>query len=494
MQFAVRHGSLIDEPCDVLIVNMFEGVKEPSGATSAVDQALGGAISELVRNEEFEGHLSEIAVIQPCTGVPARKVMIVGLGKENEFGVHEVMRASACAGRTCRALRAKKVASVLHGGGTALSAFDCGRAVTLGTILGTYEHTRLKTEGAKPNSIESFEIVELSAEKINEVEQGMRRAEVIGDAVTFARDLANEPSNVVTPSYLADLAEQIASEAGMKCAVKDRQGIEDAGMGLLAAVARGSSVEPRFIEMKYECPGATKTVAVVGKGITFDSGGYSLKGMDFMYGMKDDMSGAANVLAAMRAIGKLKPNVNVLGLMPCTENMIGSRAIHPGDVFTSLAGKTVEVNNTDAEGRLIISDAVAYAANQGVAEIIDQATLTGACVVALGHKISGIFGNRQEMVDKLIRAGAACGEVYWQLPLYPEYKQLLKSDIADLKNTGGRQAGAIYGAQFIGSFVGDTAWVHIDLSSSGVDEDTDLAKKGATAVGTGTLIEYLMES
>ncbi len=359
-------------------------------------------------------------------------------------------------------------------------------------MLGAYEFTRLKTEDVKGNPIERFDIVELSSEKLGKAEQGIRRAQTVGDAIIFTRDLVNEPSNVVTPSYLAELAQSIARESGMAYSVKDRQGIIDAGMGLLAAVAQGSAVEPRFIEIKYQAPDANKTVALVGKGITFDSGGYSLKPTDSMYGMKDDMGGAAAVLAAMQVVGRLKPQINVTALIPAAENMIGSRAIHPGDVFKSLGGKTVEVNNTDAEGRLILADAVSYACDLGVDEIIDAATLTGACVVALGRGMAGVLGSSQRLVDSLIKAGAACGEQLWQLPLHMDYRKTLKSTVADIKNTEGREAGAIAGALFIHDFVRNTPWAHIDLSSVAVEKDTPLARKGATGAGAGTLVEYIL--
>jgi leucyl aminopeptidase len=374
-----------------------------------------------------------------------------------------------------------------------MAAFDCARALVLGTILGTYQHIRLKTEDVKDNSIELFEIVELSPGKLDDIEHGIRRAEVIGDAITFARDLANEPSNIVTPSHLSNIAEEMATEFDMRCAVRDRAGIEEEGMNLLAAVARGSGVEPRFIEMRYEFPNAEKTVAIVGKGITFDSGGYSLKTAEGMQDMKGDMAGAAAVLAAMRAVGKLKPSVNVLALIPATENSIGGQATHPGDVFKSYSGKTVEIVDTDAEGRLILADAIAYASKAGVDEIVDVATLTGACVVALGKKISGILGTEQSLVDRLIEAGASCGEKLWQLPLDSDYKDQIRSDIADLKNgSSGKGAGPITAALFMEAFTSGVAWAHIDLSASDTDEDTPLAKKGNTGAGAGTLIEYLL--
>ena len=492
MKFSAKHGSLTDQPCDVLIVNLFEGVEQPAGGTGAVDAALGGAIIELIKDEEFKGSLGDTAVIRTCGRIPAKKVLLIGLGKRDEFSPLHIMRAAAIAGRKCQSLRAKKVASILHGAGIGgIAAFECAKSTILGTSLGTYEYTRLKTENVKQNPIESFDIIEYDNSKISEIERGIERAELIGDAVAFARDLSNDPSNIVTPSYLASIAESIANDYGMQCTIMERKTIEEAGMGLLAAVARGSFVEPRFIEMRYVSPQAKKTIAIVGKGITFDSGGYSLKTADNMYGMKDDMSGAGAVLAVMRALGKLKPNVNVTALIPATENMIGSNAIHPGDVFTSLDGKTVEVNNTDAEGRLVLSDAVAYANKFGVDEIVDLATLTGACVVAIGKGLSGIFGNNQKLVDNLMEAGKTCGEEMWQLPLYEDYKEELKSNVADLKNTGSRDGGAIKGALFIESFVGDTPWAHIDLSSATIDKDVPLARKGSTGAGTGTLIEYL---
>lgn len=493
MEFGVIRGSLTEQSCDVLIVNLFEGVTQPGGGTGAVDRALGGAISRLIEEEDFKGRLGQTTVIRECGGMAAHKVLLVGLGSSETFGNFEVMRAAAAAARKCRSLRAKSAASILHGAGIAgLPTFECARAVVLGTILGCYEYNRLKTENISQNPIEQFSIVELSAEKLGDINLGVTRGKAIGEAVTFARDLVNEPSNVVTPSYLASIAEEIAAAAGMECKVMDRAQIEETGMGLLAAVSRGSKVEPRFIEITYTSPGAKKKLAIVGKGVTFDTGGYSLKTQEFMYGMKDDMAGAASVLAAMRAIGEVKPNVNVVGLIPATENSIGGNAIHPGDVFKSLDGKTVEVNNTDAEGRLILSDAIAYARSLNVDEIVDLATLTGACVTALGRELSGIFGNSQELVDRLIAAGESCGEKMWQLPLHSDYKDHIKSDVADIKNTGSREAGAIVGALFIESFVGKTPWAHIDLSSSMVKKDTHLARRGATGAGTGTLIEYVV--
>lgn len=493
MEFNVINASLTEQKCDVLIINLFEGVQVPGGGTGAVDTALDGAVSEVIRDEEFKGKLGDAKVIRTCGKIPAKHVMLIGLGKREKFGVVEIMRASASAARKCNDMKAKSVASILHGAGIGgMNAYDCARATALGSILGTYKHIRLKTEDVEENTIETFSIVELSAEKLDKIKQGIERAEVVGESIVFARDLANEPSNVVTPSFLASTAKSMADEYGFECAIKDRKQIESAGMGLLAAVAKGASQEPRFIELKYTHPEASKTVAIIGKGITFDTGGYSLKSSNAMYGMKDDMSGAADVLGVMNAVGKLKPKLNVVALVPATENAIGPDSIHPGDVVKSYAGKNVEINNTDAEGRLILSDAVAYAVKMGVDEIIDLATLTGACVVALGQGLSGIFSNNQALADKLIAAGNSCDEKLWQLPLYDDYKEFLKSDTADIRNNAGQDGGAINAALFIASFAGDTPWAHIDLSSATFDKDTMLARKGSTGIGVGTLIEYLI--
>jgi len=493
MQLSSRQGSLTEFAGDAIIVNLFQGVRSPGGGTGAVDRALEGSISEIIADGDIHGRLGETCVIRSNGRIPARQVVVVGLGPSSEFDSRRIMQAAAEAARKCAELRAKTIGTILHGAGIAgLDARECSRAVALGSILGTYRHTRLKTRSAHPNPIERLEIIELSEGKMDDIRRGIDGATVIGEAVNFARDLANEPSNVVTPAHLADVAQSIADDYGMSLRILDREGIAAAGMGLLTAVSRGSAREPRFIDMRYTAPGAKKTVALIGKGVTFDTGGYCIKRATSMYGMKDDMSGAANVLAAMRAFGKLKPGVNVIALIPATENSVSGAAVHPGDVFTSLDGRSVEINNTDAEGRLIVADAVAWARREGVDEIIDLATLTGACVTALGRQVSGILGNNRDLVRALISAGTRCGEDLWELPLFSDYLREIKSDIADIKNCGKGEAGAIVGALFISEFVGEVSWAHIDLSSATLFKQTRLHPKGATGIGTGTLIDYIV--
>jgi leucyl aminopeptidase len=490
--FGARQGSLTDCACDALIVNLFEGVKHPGGGTGTVDRALGGAISAAIQDEDFEGRLGQTTVIPTQGKIASKRVVLVGLGKAEELGIRTIMRAAALAARKCQDLKAGSVGSILHGAGIGgMSPFECAKATILGTALGAYRFTRHKTENVKSDLLDTFDIIELSPEKLEPIRQGIERGQVIAESVTFARDMVNEPSNVVTPAYLADAAKKIADEAGFECGIRGPKEIEAKGFGLLAAVARGSRVEPRFIELTYRSDAAQKTVAIVGKGITFDSGGYSLKNKDGIEGMKDDMAGAAAVLGAMKAVGKLKPAINVTALIPAAENMIGGGAIHPGDVFKSFDGKTVEINNTDAEGRLILADAIAYAAKLGVDEIVDAATLTWGCVVALGLEISGVFGSDQTLVDRILAAGKACGEQLWQLPLHADYKKKLDSEVADLKNCDGLPGTATIAAEFIRSFTNEIPWAHIDLSSASTDADLDLARKGASGDGAGTLIEYL---
>lgn len=494
MRFDVVQRSLAEAECDVLVVNLFEGVKEATGATGAVDKALGGAISALIERENFEGKIGQVADLTPCGAVPAARVIIVGLGKAEEFDMAKARRASSAAARRARDFKAKKVSTVLHGTGAgSIDAATAAQALVEGAMLGTYEFNRHKTGDVKPNTLEVVEICETDASKMDAIKSGMAKGEIIADAINLARDLTNEPGNFATPTYLATQAKAIAAETGLECKVFGREEIKQMGMGLLYAVAQGSHEEPKFIVMKYTKPGATKTIAIVGKGLTFDAGGLNIKVGGGMDSMKDDMSGGGVVISAMKAIAALKPNVNVLGLVPATENLPGGGAVKPGDIITGLSGKTVEINNTDAEGRLILADGVAYAEREGVDEIIDLATLTGACVVALGRQIAGILGSDQGMVDKLIAAGAAGTDAHWQLPLLQEYDETLKSDVADMKNAPG-EAGTITGAFFVKRHVEKTPWVHIDIAGPAyIEKDTPIGPKGGTGFGVYTLVNYMMQ-
>jgi leucyl aminopeptidase len=495
MRFAVTQGSITETSCDALVVNLFEKITHPGGGTGAVDKALDGAITRLIDEEEFEGKLGQTTVLYTYGRIPAKKVILVGLGKSEEFNIDGVRRASSAAAKKAAALNAQKVATILHGAGIGgLDPAECALALVEGAALGTYKFLKYKTVNSKPVSIEDVEIVEMNADKIPAIQEGVTKGEIISDANIFARDLVNDPSNSVTPTFLADIATRFCQENSLECVVLDRSQMADLGMNLLLAVAQGSVQPPKFIVMRYSAPGATRTVAIVGKGITFDSGGLSLKPSDSMENMKDDMSGAAAVLAAMRAISKIKPAVNVMALVPATENMPSGSAVKPGDVIRSFNGKTVEINNTDAEGRLILADALSYAVKQGAEEVVDVATLTGACVVALGRGMAGVLGNDEELVRRLTDIGEKEGEQLWRLPLHEDYKDMLKSEVADMKNSPGREAATITAALFLQEFVEGKPWAHIDIAGpSFIDKDTPTAPKGGTGAGTRVLVRYLME-
>ncbi len=495
MDVTVKQGSLTQVPCDVLIVNLFEGVTQPGGGTGAVDKALDGAISSLIATEKFEGKLGKTAEITPLGKIPAKKVIIVGLGKSSDFTLDRLRIASAAAASRACALKAKTAATILHGAGIAgLDPKDCSRALVEGAKMGTWEFLRYKSSDSKPCPLETIEIIEHDSEKIAPASEGVRIGNIFAEAVIFARNLVTEPSNIATPTFIAETAKKIADETGLECRIIDREEAKRLGMNTFLAVSSGSSEPPTFSVLKYTCPGASRTVAIVGKGITFDSGGLDLKPRESMSSMKEDMAGGAAVLAAMRAIPSLKPNVNVIGVVPATENMVSGSSVKPGDVVTSFSGKTVEINDTDAEGRLILADAVAFAAKEGAQEIIDVATLTGGCVIALGRGYIGIMGNNQELVDRLMAAADKAGERMWQLPMPDDYQEMLKSDIADLKNHPGREASPIMGGMFIGNFVGDVPWAHLDIAGpSLLDSASGYNPKGGTGAGTRTLLQYISQ-
>lgn len=494
MRFNAIQQSLVDVECDVLIINLFEGVKKPGGGTGAVDKATDGAVAALIERENFEGKACQVADLTPCAGVKAARVIIVGLGKQEEFNVNVIRRAASAAARRAKDLSAKRVATILHGAGIGgIDPATAARATVEGMILGTYQFIKHKTTEVKPNTIEQVDIVEIDVGKIEQIKSGIEIGQVVAESKNYARDLTNEPSNCLTPTILAGHAKAVAEASGLDCRIIDKDEMKQIGMNLLLGVAKGSTEDPKFIILRYKGSDNAKTIALVGKGITFDSGGLNLKPGDAMANMKDDMAGAAAVLSAMQAIGKLKPKANVIGIIPATENMPSGQATRPGDVIVGLSGKSVEINNTDAEGRLILADAVAFAEREKVDEIIDIATLTGACVVALGRDMAALIGSDQAMIDKLNKYGETADEKFWQLPFYQPYEDQLKSDSADMKNSGGREGGTIVGGLFIKKHIEKTPWVHIDIAGTGLtDKDTPLGPKGGTGFGVSTLVDYVL--
>ena len=388
---------------------------------------------------------------------------------------------------------AKKVISVLHGAG--IGGYDpeiCARMITEGTLIGSYSFDKYKTEKST-KKVDELVIVDMVEENCKKAKAGIKKGRIIGSAMNFARDLSNEQPAYATPSKLAEIAQSFKD---LEVKVYDKEEIEKMGMGAFLGVAKGSSQPPKFIHMHYKGSNQKliqRKIAIIGKGICFDSGGLDIKPPSSMLNMKDDMSGAAAVLGVMSVLKDLKPNCEVHGIIAACENMPGCSAYKPGDVLTAKNGKTIEVDNTDAEGRLTLADALCYACELDVDEVIDIATLTGACVVALGSAASGIMGNHQPTIDKLIKCANSGGEKMWQLPMFDEYKESLQSDVADMRNTGSRMGGAQIAGIFLQNFVKKVHWAHIDVAGTAfLDKPQNEFPKGATGAGVRTLINYLM--
>ncbi len=478
-----------------IVVSFSEGMERPEGDTANVDKALDGAISQLISQGEIKGKLNEITMIHSFGRLPAARVVVVGLGKQKELSQDRVRGAAA---ETCRLLRKKgvdSVATVAHGAGVGgITPEGSAQAIAEGALLGLYSFRKHMTKAAEHGEIEQLIIVDADKTRLAVLEKGCQRGRILAEAANLARDMVNEPANFMTPARMAEEAASLAATYGLKVEVLEKEQMQELGMGALMGVAQGSRQPPKFIVLSYKGGESDEPdVALVGKGITFDSGGISIKPSEGMGSMKGDMAGGAAVIAAIGAIAQLKPKTNVVALVAATENLPGGSALKPGDVLKAMDGKTIEIVSTDAEGRLTLADALGYARKRGAKCIVDVATLTGAMRVALGTVCSGAFTNSQELVDKVIAAGAEAGEKIWQMPVYDEYKEQNKSDVADIKNTGGRAAGAVTAALFVGEFDGDTPWVHLDIAGTSMsDKERNYLVKGASGVPVRTLVNFVL--
>ena len=496
MEIRVESGDIAAYPSKAIVVNLFQGVKQPGGATGAVDHALDGAVSRLIEDGELQGKYGELTLVHTLGRLPSPRVLVVGLGKSEEFTLDRVRDLAANSARYLRRLRLDSFATITHGAGIAgLEAEACAQAIAEGISLGLYTFHRHKKPEEDQREVQEAVLVEFDAARVEALRLGVERGRILAEAANLARDLANEPANHMTPTTLAEQAAAVAQEVGLECQVLEREQAEEMGMGAFLGVAQGSRQPPKLIVLHYRgaAPDAP-ALGLVGKGITFDSGGISIKPAAGMEQMKGDMSGGAAVIAAMRAVGQLKPRANVTAIVPATENMPGGNAIKPGDVLRAMSGKTIEVINTDAEGRLILADALAYARQLNLSPIIDVATLTGAISIALGSVAMGAMTNDEALLDKVRRAADAAGERVWQLPMYEEYREQIKSDVADIKNTGGREAGSITAAFFLKEFVEDTPWVHLDMA--GVDfyeKEKGVIVKGASGIPVRTLVNLALD-
>jgi leucyl aminopeptidase len=477
-----------------LVVNLFEGIKKPEGSIGDVDKALGGLISNyIIEQHGFTGKFGETFIIPTYGKIPAQKVLVVGNGKQEEFNLNKLRYLSSKIIRRCaKLIKIKKVCSNFYGAGIGgLDPYSCAKMIAEGTLLGSYSFDKYKSEKNEDKKIVHFEIVENEPSIIEKIKEGVEIGKIVADSTNFARDLVNEPASKMTPSKLAEIALGIK---GVETRIIEEEEAKKIGMGAYIAVSKGSDQPPKFIHIKYKPSNSKKKIAIIGKGVTFDSGGLDIKPASSMVNMKDDMAGAAAILGVIKAIVKLKPNIEVHGIIAATENMPGPLAYKQGDIVKAMNGKTIEIDNTDAEGRLTLADALCYAVDLKVDEIVDLATLTGACMGALGYMASGVMGNNDELVKKLIQNADDGGERLWELPMYEEYFEGLKSDIADFKNSGTKFAGASVAGLFLKEFVGKTPWAHIDIAGPSFlgNEVRELAKD-ASGVGVRTLINYILK-
>jgi leucyl aminopeptidase len=479
---------------DALVTYVFDKDDKFEGVLGDIDRAMNGRLGTLAAGGEITGKALELVLLHFPEGLAAKKLLLVGAGKPGKFAISDLRKIAGTALRNLKSRGAKKLVFLTREGERGPAA---GQAVVEGLIVGDFESNKYHTE-KKEREIQSVALSGFDAALWADLTAAIDRGRVIAESQNFARDLVNEPSNKLTPRILAAKAEAMAKEAGLGIEILDERKIGELKMGALIGVAQGSVEPPRVIVLRYTPENPKKDgpiLGLVGKAVTFDTGGISIKPANNMEKMKYDMGGGATMLGAMRAIAALKPSIPVIAVIPATENMPGGRAQKPGDVQTAMSGKTIEVINTDAEGRLILADGVFYARKLGVTHLIDAATLTGAIEVALANVHVGAFGTPREYLDTFLESAKAAGEKMWPMPIDDEYQQMIKSDIADIRNTGsGKGGGASTGAWFIKEFVDDTPWIHLDIASTcWVDEGRPWLAKGPTGIAIRSIVDFAMK-
>lgn len=498
MKIEVVQGELQSFQADTLIVNLFSGVEQPGGGTGAVDAALGGQISDLIRQGDVTGKAGELTVLYPRGAVGAGRVIVVGLGKAAEFDAEAARRAAGKAALRARELGSDTIATIVHGAGAGgLDAAAAAAATAEGTLLALYRYDAPREKKDEARQPERVVLVENDAARVPAMQEAVALAAAVSEGVFLARDLVNGPSNIVTPEYMAASARELADTYGFSITVGDRSWAEEQQMGAFLGVSAGTAREPAFIVLEHNPTRSEEApVVLVGKGLTFDTGGISLKPAANMQNMISDMGGAAAVLGTMKAVGEAGLQRRVVAIAACTENMPDGNSFRPGDVLTASNGKTIEITNTDAEGRLVLADALAYAARYSPAAVVDLATLTGACVVALGNDTAaGLFSNDDGLRDQFVAAGNATFERAWPMPIFPEHSREMKSDVADLTNASGNRAGgACTAAAFLKEFT-DYPWVHLDIAGMAFSGKAQpYSSKGATGYGVRLLMNWLAAS
>jgi len=489
MKVVVRAERPVGIKADALAVGVFTDGSPPA-SFSAVDAALDGVLADMRQRGEIRGRDREVTVVPAGKRLRVKRVIVVGLGERATFHPSSFARYAGLAVRAAAGRKLGNLAIVLP----EPIPFDAETAIenaAEGAIMATFNPAPYRKESnGKPHSIASIALIVENARSASSLQKAADRGVILGEAANAVREMVNLPSNDMTPSHLAARAREFAKKYGLKITVLDRPEMKRLGMGSMLSVAAGAEQPPKVIALEYHGNKASKTtLGLVGKGITFDTGGISLKPALDMDAMKGDMAGGATVIGAMAAIAQLKPKANVIGVVMATDNMPSSKATKPGDIVRAMNGKTIEITNTDAEGRLVLADGLVYAKKLGATHLVDIATLTGAAVVALGNTTTCVMANDRQLVDIFHEATAPYGERYWELPLFPEYADLIKSPIADMKNSGGRQAGTIYGAMFLKEYVDNTPWIHLDIAgTSWTDHDAGHIVKGPTAVAMRPMV------
>jgi leucyl aminopeptidase len=489
MTIQLTNTGLLDWTGDTLAFGLFEDAVELTGDLVKLNDKFAGILKEVIAEEEFTGKANNTVVIRLGGAYPVKKVIVVGLGKPDALKLESLRRVVATVAKTAKKQKTKTlgISLPLWNNDPATTA----QALTEGIELALYQDIRFKSEPEDKNpNIETIDLLGLAGQ-----EAAITRANQIVSGVILARQLVAAPANTVTPITMAETAQAIAHEHGLELEILEQEECEKLGMGAFLGVAQASDLPPKFIHLTYKPVGTPKRkLAIIGKGVTFDSGGLNIKGAGSgIETMKMDMGGAAATLGAAKAIGQLKPDVEVHFISAVTENMISGKALHPGDILTASNGKTIEVNNTDAEGRLTLADALVYADKLGVDAIVDLATLTGACVVALGEDIAGLFTPDDTVASQLQTAADNAGEKIWRMPMEDKYFDGLKSGIADMKNTGPRYGGSITAALFLKQFVKDTPWAHLDIAGPvWADKEHGYNGAGATGFGVRTLVSWVL--
>jgi leucyl aminopeptidase len=493
MDIQAVSGDLAQIQADALLLSLAEG-EQLTGIEKAVDDALSGAISDIISAGDVTGKVGETLIIYSRGAIPAKRVIVVGLGAKDKVTLDIVRRATAVGLQKARDLKLKHVAANVIGvEGSRFDTNSAAQAMVEGALLGLYQYHGQKSNEAPADLPEKFDIVTTDISVAN---VGIATGKAFAAGTNFTRTLVNLPPNIVTPTYLAEQAQTMAKEVGLSATILEKAQMQALKMGALLGVAQGSDAPPRFIILEHNADKKDQyeTLVLIGKGVTFDTGGYSIKTGEGMVGMKADMAGGAAVIGAMRTIAELKIPLHVVGIVPAVDNMISGKAYRPQEVLTASNGKTIEIISTDAEGRLILADALVYAQRYKPAAVVDIATLTGAMIVALGHATTGFYSNDDSLSQKLTTAGEATHERTWRLPLYEEYGEPLKSDTADTKNSGARAGGAASAAHFLTHFV-DFNWAHIDMAGM-LDNDGKnpyLPKHSARGYGSRLLAEFVRQ-